>query len=258
MMHCLALWWRWFCHYVVSDSFNPVDCSPPGFSSSMGFPRQEYWSGLHFLPQGLFQTQGSNPGLLHCRQITEPPGKPFMTRVQLIRSETLECSTEIRKSILYPVPPEALTRKYVAVNIFFFLEDFFDVDHFLKAFIEFVVVLILFNVTLWFFGCEACGILARPPGIKPALPALEGEVLTTGSPGKFPSQLFKTLPLQKSRPALFFPFVSLSTKLETGMGKRMSILESYTTDLDDLDPLCCQASASSSPWRRRLQRVVVV
>ena len=31
----------------------------------------------------------------------------------------------------------------------------------------------------WFFGLEAWGILAPWPGIKPAPPALEGEVLTT-------------------------------------------------------------------------------
>ena len=36
----------------------------------------------------------------------------------------------------------------------------------------------------WFFGQEACGILAPPPGIEPTPPALEGEVLTTGPPGK--------------------------------------------------------------------------
>ena len=36
----------------------------------------------------------------------------------------------------------------------------------------------------WFFGCEARGILALGPGIEPAPPALEGEVLTTGPPGK--------------------------------------------------------------------------
>ena len=39
---------------------------------SMGFSRQEYWSGLslgcHSLLQGISLTQGSNPGLLHCRQ----------------------------------------------------------------------------------------------------------------------------------------------------------------------------------------------
>ena len=36
----------------------------------------------------------------------------------------------------------------------------------------------------WFFGHETCGILAPRPGIEPTPPALEGEVLTTGLPGK--------------------------------------------------------------------------
>ena len=38
--------------------------SPP----SMEFFRQEYWSGCHFLLQGIFPTRGSNLGLPHCRQ----------------------------------------------------------------------------------------------------------------------------------------------------------------------------------------------
>ena len=32
----------------------------------------------------------------------------------------------------------------------------------------------------WFFGPEACGILAPRPGIEPVSPALEGGFLTTG------------------------------------------------------------------------------
>ena len=36
---------------------------------SMRFSRQEYWSGLPFPSPGFFPTQGSNLGLLHCRQI---------------------------------------------------------------------------------------------------------------------------------------------------------------------------------------------
>ena len=36
----------------------------------------------------------------------------------------------------------------------------------------------------WFFGLEAYGILAPQPGIEPTASALEGKVLTTGSPGK--------------------------------------------------------------------------
>ena len=35
-----------------------------------------------------------------------------------------------------------------------------------------------------FFGWEACGILAFWPGIKPIPAALEGEVSTTGLPGR--------------------------------------------------------------------------
>ena len=37
---------------------------------------------------------------------------------------------------------------------------------------------------LWYFGLEACGILAPQPGIKPAPCTLEGRVLTTQQPGK--------------------------------------------------------------------------
>ena len=34
---------------------------------SVGFSRQVYWSGLPFLLQGIFMTQGLNLGILHCR-----------------------------------------------------------------------------------------------------------------------------------------------------------------------------------------------
>ena len=37
---------------------------------SMGFSKQEYWSGCHFLLQRIFPTWGLNPGLLHFRQIS--------------------------------------------------------------------------------------------------------------------------------------------------------------------------------------------
>ena len=36
---------------------------------SMGFSRQESWSGCHALLQGIFPTQGLNAGLLHGRWI---------------------------------------------------------------------------------------------------------------------------------------------------------------------------------------------
>ena len=49
---------------------------------SIGFSKQEHWSGLPFPPPGIFLTQGSYPGLLHCRQIlpSEPPVQPNSLR----------------------------------------------------------------------------------------------------------------------------------------------------------------------------------
>ena len=46
----------------------PMDCSPPG-SSVLGILQAITGVGCHAFPQGIFLTQGSNPGLLHCRQI---------------------------------------------------------------------------------------------------------------------------------------------------------------------------------------------
>ena len=43
-----------------------IDCPAP---LSMGSPGKNTAVGCHFLLQGVFPTQGSNPGLPHCRQI---------------------------------------------------------------------------------------------------------------------------------------------------------------------------------------------
>ena len=48
---------------------DPMDYSPPGSSVHEIFPGKDTGVGRHFLLQGIFPTQGSNPGLLHCRQI---------------------------------------------------------------------------------------------------------------------------------------------------------------------------------------------
>ena len=43
----------------------PVACQAP---PSMGFSRQEYWSGLLIPSLGDLPDPGIEPGLLHCRQ----------------------------------------------------------------------------------------------------------------------------------------------------------------------------------------------
>ena len=47
---------------------NPMDGSLPGSAVHGIFPGKNTGVGYHFLLQGIFPTQGSNPGLLHCRQ----------------------------------------------------------------------------------------------------------------------------------------------------------------------------------------------
>ena len=42
-----------------------VACQAP---LSLGFSREEYWSGLPFPPLGDLPHPGMQPGLLHCRQ----------------------------------------------------------------------------------------------------------------------------------------------------------------------------------------------
>ena len=65
-------------HSVVSDSATPMDyiaCQAP---LSMGFSRQEYWSGLPFPPPGDLPDPGIKPGspVLQADSLsTKPPGK---------------------------------------------------------------------------------------------------------------------------------------------------------------------------------------
>ena len=62
------IFWPWFglneTHWVVFDSLHPY-----GLHSLWNSPDQNIGVGSLSLLQGIFPTQGLNPGLLHCRQI---------------------------------------------------------------------------------------------------------------------------------------------------------------------------------------------
>ena len=65
--------WRNTCMLIcsiVSDSLWPMDCGPPG-SFIYGIFQARILEGMgnHSLFQGIFLTQGWNPGLLHQRQM---------------------------------------------------------------------------------------------------------------------------------------------------------------------------------------------
>ena len=48
---------------------DPMDCSPLGSSVLGDSPDKSTGVDCHALLQGIFPTQGSNPGLTHCRGI---------------------------------------------------------------------------------------------------------------------------------------------------------------------------------------------
>ena len=111
----------------------------------------------------------------------------------------------------------------------FAFKIFFLVWTIFKVFVEFVTVLLLFYVLV--FDHEACEILVPRPGIKPAPPTLEGEVLTNGPPGKslpaasleqFLRAIWGTV---SQTAALILPPIKLNSQLSHCAFK--SILNSY-------------------------------
>ena len=66
---------------------------------SVGFSKQEYWSGLPFPSPGVFPTRGSNPGLLHCRQTLYHLSHQGRCSLKTSWLEALRTHMEGRKSI---------------------------------------------------------------------------------------------------------------------------------------------------------------
>ena len=71
----------------------------------MEFSWQEFWSGLHFLFQRIFPTQGSNPGLLHCRRILyhKVSGPRFKSTPALLQGQCSQSVPLLSLSTLTPL-----------------------------------------------------------------------------------------------------------------------------------------------------------
>ena len=80
---CVCVYAHQLSHVKLFATPWPVACQAP---LSMGFPRQEYWSGLPFPPPGDLPDPGIepvSPALVGRFFSTEPPGKPL----QLTKSD---------------------------------------------------------------------------------------------------------------------------------------------------------------------------
>ena len=93
---CCTYLWKW--KVSVSQSCptlcNLMDCSLCSWNS----PDENTGVGCHALFQGLFLTQGLNPGLLHCRQILyhlSHQGSPFISLVLTQNPKYSGCSINI-------------------------------------------------------------------------------------------------------------------------------------------------------------------
>ena len=76
----------------------------------MGFSRQEYWSGLHFLLQGIFPNPGIeplSPAFQADALTSEPPGKPkrYTSIHSLLNLLPISTCWPVRREAMVMAPP---------------------------------------------------------------------------------------------------------------------------------------------------------
>ena len=71
VIQCIIRKWKWS-RSLVSDSLLPSGLYPAKLLCPWDTPGKNTGVDCHFLFQGIFPTQGSNPGLPHCRQTLYP------------------------------------------------------------------------------------------------------------------------------------------------------------------------------------------
>ena len=117
-----------------------------------------------------------------------------------LKFSTVQMLAEIyvaEKWVLTAIAKESLSKEHrnQGVKVIFIeqiiFKEFFLQRSFFKFFIEFVKILLLFHV-LVFFGHKAYGILASLQETEPIQPVLEGEVSTTRPLGK----LYREVPIE--------------------------------------------------------------
>ena len=106
-------------HSGVLDSLQPHGLYLARVLCPWDFPGTNTDVGCHFLLQWIFQTQRSNPGLSHCRQIlllSEPQGKPLYKYISILE----ECSWRKESEKNRMGQREGLRRTYFSGHLLWF------------------------------------------------------------------------------------------------------------------------------------------
>ena len=85
-----------------------------------------------------------------------------------------------------------------------------------------------FCFLFWFFGHQACGILAPQPRIKHVPTALEGGVLTTGPPGEYLFVLYLPIPCQSTTLSTITPAKVAKWECGPSVTRPSSLLDNRT------------------------------
>ena len=101
----------------ATSLLRPILCAPRTgacqVSPSMGFSRQEYWSGLPFPSPGHFPNSGIEPASLvslHCKQIPYPLSH-WRRHLGRLQPKDLTCCNEDRRSCMQPSQINKLIKK---------------------------------------------------------------------------------------------------------------------------------------------------
>ena len=109
------------------------------------------------------------PGGSSCRN--DPPRHSSSFAIANMAAPPGQCPIQGPVHVLWSHPSLLVLESLCSLTNFFFKSLLSLLQH-------------CFYFMFWFFGHEVCGILSPQPGLEPMPPALEGEVLTTGPPGR--------------------------------------------------------------------------
>ena len=102
------------------DSLRPHGLQPHRLLCPWDFPGKSIGVGCHFLLQGIFPTQGLNPGLPHCRQTLRNSVRQVVMKFICIHSSNLweECAPAL--TLLTTVYDEENGLEICLYHIFYF------------------------------------------------------------------------------------------------------------------------------------------